>query len=335
MISLNYTMVNHFDYFTKKEGNALHKGINRLVSTLLILLIAISSLFLPGAVIEAKAMDEKNDVHLVVDLLDYVDKLPKNFRKTTNLSVIENNKNINLVGLDKLNISGSAQFSVKNLPILIDAIGTSLPITVIDLRQESHGFINEYAVSWTDEKNNANAGLTREQVIRKEEQELNSIKLNEPITFYNHPELTLIPTKVQNENYLVESKGLSYKRVTVRDGGIPTDDMVDYFVDIVKNQPKDSWLHFHCKHGIGRTCTFMIMYDMMKNYQSASAEDIINRQVTLANYKESTTESLYNKERIDFLNKFYDYCKANGDGFNIKWSKWKKAAANSAAFSNL
>lgn len=288
---------------------------------------------LPGTAIETKALDTNKDVHLVVDLIHDVDKLPKNFRKTTDLSLIENNKSINLKGLAELNISGSSQFSVKNLPLFINAIGTSKPITVVDLRQECHGFINEYAVSWADEKNNANVGLTREQVIKKEEKDLSSIKLNEPISFYNHPKVTVIPKKVQSEETLVKSKGLSYERVTVRDGGIPTEDMVDYFVDSVKNLDKDSWLHFHCKHGIGRTCTFMIMYDMMRNYQFASAEEIINRQVTLANYKESTAQSFYNKERIGFLNDFYNYCKANGGKFDTKWSQWKKAAASSAAFS--
>ncbi|NLM44827.1 MAG: phytase [Clostridiales bacterium] len=282
--------------------------------------------------IKAQAIDEKKDVNLVVDSPGHVDILPKNFRKTTDLTVIKDNKNLNLTGLDKLNISGSQQFTVKNLPMLIDAIGTSLPITVVDLRQESHGFINEYSVSWANEKNNANVGLTREQVLMDEVEKLKSIKLNEPITFYNHPKLTVIPTKVQNEKNLVNTKGLSYKRVTVRDGGIPTDDMVDFFIDIVKAQPKDSWLHFHCKEGIGRTATFMIMYDMMKNYQSATAEEIIDRQVALANFKESTAQSFYNKERIGFLNKFYEYCKANGDKFDVKWSQWKKAAACSAAF---
>ena len=136
-----------------------------------------------------KAIDTNKDVHLVVDLYHDVDKLPKNFRKTTDLAIIENNKSINLKGLGELNISGSSQFSVKNLPLLIDAIKTSMPITVLDLRQESHGFINEYAVSWKDEKNNANVGLTREQVIKKEEEQLKSIELNKPITFYNHPKL--------------------------------------------------------------------------------------------------------------------------------------------------
>lgn len=279
-----------------------------------------------------KAIDTNKDVHLVVDLYHDVDKLPKNFRKTTDLAIIENNKSLNLKGLGDLNISGSAEFSVKNLPLLIDAIKTSMPITVLDLRQESHGYINEYAVSWADERNNANVGLTREQVIKKEAEQLKSIELNKPITFYNHPKLTVIPKVVQSEEKLVTSKGMFYERITVRDGGIPTDDMVDYFIDIVKKQPKDSWFHFHCKHGIGRTCSFMIMYDMMKNYDCASADEIIKRQLALANYKESTVESFYNKERIGFLNEFYQYCKTNGDKFDTTWSQWKKAAANSAAF---
>ena len=135
----------------------------------------------------------------------------------------------------------------------------------MDLRQESHGFINGFPVSWADLKNNANIGLTKEQVLLDENNKLKSIKLNIPITFYNHANITIVPTKVQNENQLVNSKSLSYNRITVSDGEIPTDDMVDYFVELVKSQPENSWLHFHCKEGIGRTTTFMIMYDMIKN----------------------------------------------------------------------
>jgi len=325
-------MINHLNHFIRKEGIYLDKISKRMVSFLLISIMTISMVLFPDTAIEAQGIDEKKEVNLVVDSPGNVDALPKNFRKTTDLSIIKDNKSLNLTGLDKLNISGSQQFSMKNFPMLIDAIGTSLPITVVDLRQESHGFINEYSVSWADEKNSANLGLTRDQVLLDEVNKLNSIKLNTPISFYNHPKLTITPTKVQNEDNLVKSKGLSYLRVTVRDGGIPTDDMVDYFVDAIKAQPKNAWLHFHCKEGIGRTTTFMVMYDMMRNYKSASADEIIKRQLALANFKESTTQSFYNKERIGFLNQFYEYCKAHGNNFDVEWSQWKKAAANSAAF---
>ena len=145
-----------------------------------------------------------------------------------------------------------------------------------------------------------------------------------PITFYNHTNITIVPTKVEDENHLVNSKSLSYIRIPVTDGKIPTDDMVDYFVELVKSQPKNTWLHFHCKEGIGRTTTFMIMYDMIKNSKEVTADDIIKRQLLLANFDENHIKSFYNNERIIFLENFYKYCKENSNNFNIKWSDWKK-----------
>jgi protein-tyrosine phosphatase len=305
----------------------LHKKLRISVSILLTLLITIFSSFVVGVSSVAQA----SDVNLVLESLNYNNIIPKNFRKTSDLTIIKDNKNLKLNGLDKLNISGSQQFSENNLPLLIKAIGTSLPITVMDLRQESHGFINEFAVSWADARNNANVGLTKEQVLLDEANKLKSIKLNVPITFYNHPKQTIIPTKVQDEKELTQSKSLSYNRITVRDGGIPTDDMVDYFVESIKAQPQNSWLHFHCKQGIGRTSTFMIMYDMIKNHKEVSEKNIIERQLALANYNENTLKSFHNNERMSFLKSFYDYCKINGDSFNIKWSEWKKASATNSS----
>jgi hypothetical protein len=303
----------------------LHKKLK--LPILLTLLITIFSSFIVSKSIIAETSDI-NNVNLVLDSLTYNDILPKNFRKTSDLTPIKDNNNLNLKGLDKLNISGSQQFSGYNLPLLIKTIGTSLPIIVVDLRQESHGFINGFAVSWADSKNNANAGLTREQVLLDEANKLKSIKLNVPITFYNKPQYSIIPAKVQNEEQLVNSKDLSYNRITIRDGGIPSGDMVDYFIKSIKAQPQNSWLHFHCKEGIGRTTTFMIMYDMVKNYKETNAGEIISRELELASFDENNTKSFHNKERIDFLNKFYDYCKENGDSFNIKWSEWRKTSAN-------
>jgi len=238
----------------------LHKKQKMPILIILLILLAVS--LIAGKNI--KAQTKNISVNLVLDLLTKKEDIPKEFRKTTDLSIIKDNKNLNLNGLDKLNISGSQQFSEYNLPLLIDAIKTTLPITIVDLRQESHGFINGLPVSWADSKNNANEGLTRDQVLLDEYNKLKSIKLNEPIAFYNDPNETIVPVKVQNEEELVKSNGLSYNRITVRDGGIPTNDMVDYFIKSIKEQPQDSWLHFHCKAGVGRTTTFIVMYNMIK-----------------------------------------------------------------------
>lgn len=253
---------------------------------------------------------EDSSVNLVLDTQNCND-IPKHFRKSTDKLNTQSNKELNLSGLNTLNISGSQQFCEGNLPLIIDSIGNSLPITVIDLRQESHGFINGSPISWANALNNANQGLTKDEVILDEYSKLSSIKLNVPMTYYNHKNVTVVPKKVEDEEHLVNSKSLSYIRIPVTDGKIPTDDMVDYFVELVKLQPENSWLHFHCKQGIGRTTTFMIMYDMMKNSKDVTSEDIISRQLLLANFDESHIKSFNNNERINFLGNFYKYCKEN------------------------
>lgn len=300
----------------------MSKKIKRHLSILLLLFIIFSPF-----TIKAETSKKNNGSNNLIDKVNLVldtkniNDIPKNFRKSSDPI---GNKNLNLIGLSSLNISGSAQFSEFTLPLIIDKLDTPFPKTVIDLRQESHGFINGLPVSWSNSKNNANMGLTREEVLSTEANALASIKLNSPISFYNIPDGTIIPKKVQSEEELVKSNSLSYIRIPVTDGKIPTDNMVDYFVEMVKNQPKNTWLHFHCKAGMGRTTTFMIMYDMMKNYNKASADDIIKRQLELANFDEDHIKSFYKNERIDFLQNFYKYCKETGDSFTVKWSNWIK-----------
>ncbi|EOU1948872.1 phytase, partial [Clostridium perfringens] len=260
-------------------------------------------------------------VHLVLDTKN-INNLPNNFRTTSDLERLKNLSNINMKGLDTLNISGSQQFSPNNLSLLVTSIKTTLPITIVDLRQESHGFINEYPVSWKGEKNDANLGLTRTEVIDTERKLLNSITLGTPIQFFNDPKLTVIPEKVLSENQLVKANSMDYVRIPVTDGKLPTYEMVDFFVQYVNSIPKDSWLHFHCKEGIGRTTTFMIMYDIMKNYNNATLDEIINRQLALSGIKEKSILSFPSKERLDFFTKFYEYVKEQNNDFKISWSQW-------------
>ncbi|MEW9095869.1 MAG: GxGYxYP domain-containing protein [Clostridiaceae bacterium] len=308
----------------------MHKNLKVRVSIFLILLSIFCSLPIKNIVAQAStAPVDPNGVHLVLDSRHYKD-MPKNFRTTSDLANVQKDTTANLTGLNSLNISGSNQFSGYNLPLMLDSIGTSLPITVVDLRQESHGFINDIPVSWANAKNDANIGLTKDQVLLDEKKKLNSIKLNEPISFYNHPNITIIPTKVEDEDQLATSKSLSYVRIPVTDTKLPTDDMVDYFVEVVKSKPKNTWLHFHCKHGIGRTTTFMIMYDMVKNSKEVSADDIIKRQLLLANFDKDRSQSFFSGKRYDFLKDFYNYSKENSDDFNVKWSDWKKTHTTSS-----
>lgn len=267
-------------------------------------LIAISFLFIftlfaysPKAMLDVNIREDSSNTKT----------LPKNFRKTSDLSSIENIKYLNLEGLDTLNISGSEQFTEFNLSLLKENIDNNFSIVDIDLREESHGFINGFAISFANSNNSANKGLTHNEVINKENKDLSSIKLGEALIFYNNKEI--IPKLVQTEAEVTQSKNLSYFRIPVTDGGLPSEDMVNRFVSFVNELPKNTWLHFHCKAGIGRTTTFMIMYDIMKNYNNVSLNDIIARQVLLANLSTKESIDFFMERRYTFLNDFYNKCK--------------------------
>ena len=231
--------------------------------------------------------------------------LPHHFRMSSNYKAIIKDDTINIKGLDKLNISGSAQFSDSGLSLIKESINNNFSIIDIDLRQESHGFINGIAISFENEKNNANKGLSLSEVLSTQDKLLDSIKIGIPITFYNTKE-TIVPKSVQNELQVANSKEIGYIHIPVTDGGIPTDDMVNYFIDFVKNQPKDSWLHFHCKEGIGRTTTFLIMYDIMKNHKDVNLNDIIKRQVLLSGMSDTSSQGFYEGNHNKFLTDFYN-----------------------------
>lgn len=243
--------------------------------------------------------------------------LPKNFRKSNDKL---KSTNLNLKGLDSLNISGSSQFTEDSLPLIKKSIIADKNLTIVDLRQESHGFVNGNAVSWMCEHNNANKGLSIEQVLVKEANELASIQINSFLKFLNAPELKV--ASVSSEKDLTENNDISYLRVPVTDGELPTNEIVDYFVDFAKSNSENSWLHFHCKEGIGRTTLFMMMYDMMKNSKNVPLQDIMQRQVLLAGPDIENDYEKYTANRLSFLNNFYNYTKQNSPNYEVTWSEW-------------
>ena len=70
-----------------------------------------------------------------------------------------------------MRISGSSEFSEAGL----DMLRARLPVaqfTVVDLREESHGFVAGLPVSWEANHNWANVGKTTEEVRADEERRL-------------------------------------------------------------------------------------------------------------------------------------------------------------------
>ena len=261
---------------------------------------------------------------LIILVLPIISAIPIFNKTCDNFIVIDSDKTTNLPDnyrdISFLNISGSAQFTPDQIPNLKKSINKN-NITIIDLRQESHGFVNDIAISFYSPYITLNDGLNTEKVENKE---LSQIKTNSQLSLYDKfckeiKKLTV--NSVSNEQADVTKNNMKYIRYAVRDGGTPTPIVVDSFVEFIKNKPTDEHVHFHCDAGDGRTTQFMIMYQIMFNDKGASLQEIENFQTNLG-----TVKFKFDKNRQEFLQKFYDYVNENkSNNYSTSYSQWIKA----------
>lgn len=295
------------------------------LGTIFLLLISMMSLF---------ALNKHSSPLLVLDMAES-DELPRKFRMTTDPIL---DASINRNGLAELKAAASAQFSKGALQAVIRRLRTS-HITVVDLRQESHGFLNGNAISWYGFHDAANENKTpatiemRQRKLLAHIREQKTIRLdkilekNDGIIKRTAP-LSYPVNEVDNEHAIVKHQHIKYERLYVQDFHGPLNSQVDRFIEIVKALPKDEWLYVHCRGGSGRSTTFMVMLDIMHHAKTVSLEDILKRQAALGgkdlrflpdqhSYKYS-----FAKKRLAFIKKFYNYAKTNKNHFKTTWSHW-------------
>jgi protein-tyrosine phosphatase len=107
-------------------------------------------------------------------------------------------------------------------------------------------------------------------------------------------------------------------RITVTDHARPLDEAVDRFILAVRALPENGWAHFHCEAGRGRTTTFMALYDMLRNANRVSLEDIACREQLLGYDYDvlcpvgpESWKAPYSVDRIAFVRAVYNYARAN------------------------
>lgn len=257
------------------------------------------------------------------------DKIPETFETT---------------GLSSLHMAGSGEFSALQFKTFVDYIGNfgvfPHQIVVVDLREEPHAFINGHAVTWRSQ----GAWWTQSNpvalVLEQEKERLASLSLGQQvllkrITHKNEAgdaqslkDYSYTVTSLKTEEQIVTEAGAHYIRLPVTDHMKPEDKDVDQFLGMVKNLPPQACVYFHCHAGGGRTSTFMIMYDMIRN-PKLPRDAIIDRQVQLGSHDvrclSGTLKSRKHpdeKFRLRFIHLFYEYVNAP-DGYGAtSWTKW-------------
>lgn len=267
------------------------------------------------------------------------DNTLKRYRRTTDSQSQKDGVPINWYGLDKLSLSASAQVSDETLPIVTK--GIQQPIILVDLREESHGFVNGIPISWYAEQNAVNRGLLPQKIIEGENSLLNKLtkklqlgvhQVIEKSTGVIQKSMTeMIPVKhVESEKQFATRHQLGYQRFYIRDHNAPTPYQVGQILDWYQQVSKQTWLHIHCRGGAGRSTTVMSMIDMINHSKEVSFNEIIERQSLLGGRhlgkisltKEKSWKSNLAQERYKFIQNFYDYTRYYDSLISQTWNDW-------------
>jgi hypothetical protein len=312
----------------------------KLVNKKLFFALLLTLLLFCQVSLAATANEASKEPALKVDRQD-ISQLPRNFRITNDpfKGTLKDGTIPSRVGIDKVRASASSIFSEKEFEQVLAKLPVpSKKVIVLDLRQESHGYLNGTAVSWFLPNNWGNDGKNLEEVTKIERAQLDKTLESSPTTVYNFDDnknvLTtsyqMDVTSARTEEQMVKAHGTGYYRLALSDHFRPEDKDVDTFIEWYKKLPKDAWLHIHCFAGMGRTTVFMNMVDILQNAKQVSFNDIVGRQglIGIVDLRDIDGKLNWKRkayiERLQFTKHFYEYVKQSPKDFPVKYSEWAK-----------
>ncbi|WCM94691.1 hypothetical protein M5C99_08290 [Acidovorax sp. NCPPB 2350] len=260
----------------------------------------------------------------------------ENFRSSDEFELPES---CNPAGWHELHVSGSASIASLDQVAKLDP-SPQRPVTVLDVREESHVIVGGYPGTWRAPNNWGNVGKPSSEVLADERARIQQLRSQETIQLSHRKDakegvenprsVTLVKPEIMSEEELVKKAGADYVRLTVTDHLGPRSEHVDAFVKMERAMAAHERLHVHCGVGQGRTGIFIAMHDMLRNASKVPLDDIIARQLAfnpgraLDFGKDVTHEGRgeFRNDRLEFITLFYEYAKVNPQGSPQLWSEW-------------
>ncbi len=235
-------------------------------------------------------------------------------------------------------LSGSSEFDAAGL----DRLAATLPgpAVIVDLRQESHGFLNGEPVAWFADKDRGNFGKTPDQAAADEAARLEALRgagtavvttilsKNKRGGIKKSRQDIVAVTSAASEADLAAGRGLGYLRLFVTDDMAPDAAQTDRFVEFCRTMAPGTWLHIHCRAGHGRTTTFMVMYLLLFHPDGRTVDRIAAEQAALGGAdvlgppKDGWKRDPH-VARAAFLREFAAYAADNPGGAPMRFSQWK------------
>jgi len=185
--------------------------------------------------------------------------------------------------------SGSHQLDASRLAEILksEVIAPYRPrdLFLVDLREETHGFLDGRAASWYADNDFGNVGQSPAFIERDEEARLGALagqtvqvftiaddggdnRKQQRVMPVSYDEVAVGASATERQAFdgvKIGPSTVHYVRIPVTDHCGPTEAaLADLRARIpVSTSPEDAWVHFHCHGGDGRTTTFLALYDML------------------------------------------------------------------------
>ncbi len=244
---------------------------------------------------------------LALSLLFFDAFYGRNFRSMEDK--IGSTQKVDLRGLQDIHASGGSPTCFTSLKWKLRHVDG--PIIIVDAMSEYHGFIKSIPTALLGYHKPAKFKHLVRRFLLTGSTDV-------------HPELVI------SEEEEAKKYDLGYRKVSISSTFISSDEDIDNIIAFYDSIPENTWLHFHCSHGKGRTSLMLVMLDTMKNAPQVSLEDIVKRQHLLGSENLFNTEvwenGTYTKEQLEnrkkFIEDFYAFiCQRKAGGLQ-KWSDW-------------